>query len=65
MKALTIVLLFSNDDGTWRTDVFYNTLGTSYVQIGLQAAKGADAGAKLYINDYNIEQTGTCSYMPE
>ena len=47
-----------NDDGTWRTDVFYNTLGTSYVQIALNAARTADPAAKLYINDYNIEQTG-------
>lgn len=48
-----------NDDGTWRTDVFYNTLGTSYVSLALQAARAADPAAKLYINDYNIEQTGS------
>ncbi|KIK59612.1 glycoside hydrolase family 10 protein [Collybiopsis luxurians FD-317 M1] len=47
-----------NDDGTWRADVFFNTLGTSYVDIALQAARAADPAAKLYINDYNIEQTG-------
>ncbi|KAJ3826628.1 endo-1,4-B-xylanase A [Lentinula raphanica] len=47
-----------NDDGTWRSDVFYNTLGTSYVDIALQAARAADPGAKIYINDYNIEMTG-------
>lgn len=48
----------SNDDGTWRSDVFYNVLGTNYVNIALNAARSADSGAKLYINDYNIEYTG-------
>ncbi|KAI5120198.1 hypothetical protein M0805_006304 [Coniferiporia weirii] len=47
-----------NDDGTWRSDVFYNTLGSSYVSIGLNSARPADPNAKLYINDYNIENTG-------
>ncbi|EKM58509.1 glycoside hydrolase family 10 protein [Phanerochaete carnosa HHB-10118-sp] len=47
-----------NDDGTWRTDVFYNTLGTSYVSIALNAARQADPNAKLYINEYNIEYVG-------
>ena len=50
-----------NDDGTWRTDVFYNTLNTTYISIALQAARAADPAAKLYINDYNIEQTGSKS----
>ncbi|KAI0700640.1 glycoside hydrolase superfamily [Cytidiella melzeri] len=50
-----------NDDGTWRTDVFYNTLGTSYVQIALTAARAAVPTAKLYINDYNIEYPGAKS----
>ena len=31
-----------NDDGTWRSDVFYNTLGTSFVSIALEAAHTAD-----------------------
>ncbi|KAI0091083.1 endo-1,4-B-xylanase A [Irpex rosettiformis] len=50
-----------NDDGTWRTDVFYNTLGTDYIQIALNAARSADPAAKLYINDYNIEYPGAKS----
>ncbi|TFY81949.1 hypothetical protein EWM64_g2067 [Hericium alpestre] len=47
-----------NDDGTWRSDVFYNTLGQAFVPTAFQAARAADPDAKLYINDYNIEGPG-------
>ncbi|KAI0034220.1 endo-1,4-beta xylanase [Vararia minispora EC-137] len=47
-----------NEDGTWRTDVFYNVLGAGYVTIALNAARSADPTAKLYLNDYNIEGSG-------
>ncbi|KIJ22992.1 glycoside hydrolase family 10 protein [Sphaerobolus stellatus SS14] len=50
-----------NDDGTFRTDVFYNTIGQSYIATALQAARKADPNAKLYINDYNIEGPGAKS----
>ncbi|KDR71506.1 hypothetical protein GALMADRAFT_281768 [Galerina marginata CBS 339.88] len=50
-----------NDDGTWRSDVFLNTIGPSYVAVALKAARAADPAAKLYINDYNIEGTGAKS----
>lgn len=47
-----------NDDGTFRSDVFFNTLGTSYIATALRAARAADPNAKLYINDFNIEGPG-------
>ena len=47
-----------NDNGTFREDVFYNTLGESYIPIALEAARAADPHAKLFINEYNIEGTG-------
>ncbi|KAK7053229.1 hypothetical protein VNI00_003854 [Paramarasmius palmivorus] len=50
-----------NEDGTFRTFVLYNTLGKSYIDIALQAARAADPNTKLYINDYNIEGLGAKS----
>lgn len=47
-----------NDDGTFRSDVFFNTLGESYIATALKTAKSADPNAKVYINDFNIEGTG-------
>lgn len=38
--------------------MFYNTLGTTFVPLALQAARAADPNTKLYINDYNIEGPG-------
>jgi endo-1,4-beta-xylanase len=40
-----------NDDGTFRTDVFYNTSGESYTQITFEAVAVADSTAKLYYDD--------------
>ncbi|KAK2015653.1 family 10 glycosyl hydrolase [Colletotrichum eremochloae] len=46
------------DDGTYRNSVFFQVLGTDYIPISFKAAAAADAGAKLYYNDYNIELPG-------
>ena len=47
-----------NDDGSFRSDVFFNTLGSGYIATALRAARAADPNAKLYINDFNIEGLG-------
>ncbi|WP_405920015.1 endo-1,4-beta-xylanase [Streptomyces longwoodensis] len=44
-----------NEDGTYRTSLWYNGLGTDYIANALTWAHAADPAAKLYINDYNVE----------
>lgn len=44
-----------NDNGTFRNDVFFQTMGTEYIPISFQAAAEADPAAKLYYNDFNLE----------
>jgi endo-1,4-beta-xylanase len=46
------------DDGTWRRSIFYDALGQGYVAVALKAARAADPGAKLNINDYGVETDG-------
>jgi endo-1,4-beta-xylanase len=44
-----------NDDGSFRQDVFTSAMGTGYIADALRTARAADPGAKLYLNDFNIE----------
>ncbi|MFJ3303504.1 endo-1,4-beta-xylanase [Streptomyces sp. NPDC086549] len=44
-----------NEDGTYRSTLWYNGLGSGYIANALTWAHAADPNAKLYINDYNVE----------
>jgi endo-1,4-beta-xylanase len=47
-----------NSNGTYRSNVFFNTIGPEYITIAFETAAAADPCVKLYYNDFGIESTG-------
>ncbi|MGW7043146.1 endo-1,4-beta-xylanase [Streptomyces avermitilis] len=44
-----------DDDGSPRDSIWLRTLGPSYIADAFRWAHAADPGAKLFLNDYNVE----------
>ncbi|ADO75415.1 Endo-1,4-beta-xylanase Z [Stigmatella aurantiaca DW4/3-1] len=49
------------DDGTWRQNLWWTTIGPEYIALAFQAAHRADPSAKLFYNDYSIERINSKS----
>ena len=52
-----------NKGNAFRQDVFHRVLGEEYIGIAFRAARKADPAAKLYINDYGIDNANSPKHI--
>jgi endo-1,4-beta-xylanase len=54
----TILTQALNEDGTLRSSVFSQQIGSDFITKAFTYARAADPNAKLFYNDYNLEFSG-------
>ena len=47
-----------NEDGTYRSSPFYDTIGEAFLPLAFKFAKQASPKSELFYNDYNLEYNG-------
>lgn len=58
IKSWDVVNEAFNDDGTLRKNIWLKNIGESYIEKAFQYAAEADPEAKLFYNDYSLENYG-------